>query len=62
MIPALCDLWLVPGTNAHRVDGRAKDMFTVFWVSDPAGLRGIEDSVTILIVHSPLGIDVSGSL
>ena len=56
------ELWLVPGTNGHRVDGRAKDILAVLCISDPAGLRGVEDCVPprLDIERKPLCVDVGG--
>ena len=61
--PALCERWLVRGTNIHRVKRCGKDMLAGFWISGPASLRGVTDCVSLRLhlERDPPHIDVSGS-
>ena len=53
----------VTHVKVHRVDGGAVDVLAIFWIGDPAGLRGVEGGVSprLDMEHEPTRVDVTGS-
>lgn len=56
-------LRLVPGTNLHRIDRCAKDVFAILWIGNPASLCAVEDSVcpSLDIERESVHVDIGSS-